>query len=143
MRAAEERLKLAAIGLAQAELALANASLRAPFAGIVTSVGPREGEVVPAGTPGVTLAKLDELQLETKDLDEVSPAKATVGQEVSVLVAALEKKALKGRVTAIAPQPTLTQSGDVNYTVKVVLTEPVPELRWGMTAKIDFGPAEE
>lgn len=90
------------------------------------------------GTPAVTLAKIDELQFETTDLDEVSAARVRIGQEVSVVVAALEKKTLKGKVTALAPQPSITQSGDVNYTATVVLTEPAPDLKWGMTAKVDF-----
>ena len=93
---------------------------------------------MPVGTSAVTLARLDDLQFETKDLDEVSAAKVRVGQEVSIVIAALDKKSLTGKVIAIAPQPTLTPAGDVNYTVRVVLTEPAPDLRWGMTAKIDF-----
>jgi HlyD family secretion protein len=94
--------------------------------------------VMAVGAPAVTVAQLERLRFETSDLDEVSAASVKVGQDVDIVVAALEKRSLKGRVTAIAPQPTITQSGDVNYTVTVELVEPAPDLRWGMTAKVDF-----
>jgi hypothetical protein len=38
-----------------------------------------------------------------------------------------------GRAAADAPA-----GGDVHYTATVVLTEPVPELRWGMTEEVEF-----
>jgi multidrug resistance efflux pump len=136
--AAQARVKQAEVQLALAELSQENLTLRSPVAGVVTSVGQHPGEVMAVGAPAVTVAQLERLRFETSDLDEVSAASVKVGQDVDIVVAALEKRSLKGRVTAIAPQPTITQSGDVNYTVTVELAEPAPDLRWGMTAKIDF-----
>ncbi|HEY3078497.1 MAG TPA: HlyD family efflux transporter periplasmic adaptor subunit [Chloroflexota bacterium] len=138
--AAAARVDQAQVALAQAEAGVEALVLRAPYDGVVTSAGPRVGETTSAGTPVVTLARLDELRFETRDLDEVSAARVEVGQEVTLVIAALEKRTLRGRVVALAPEPTLTQSGDVNYTATIALAEPPPNLRWGMTAKVDFAP---
>ncbi|HET7770381.1 MAG TPA: efflux RND transporter periplasmic adaptor subunit, partial [Chloroflexota bacterium] len=137
-QAAAARTKRAETTLEQARLALEHVTLRAPFDGVVTSVGVKPGEYVAPGAVGVTVADLTVLKVETKDLDEAAAARVREGQEVSVTVAALDRKVLSGVVTEISHQPTLNQSGDVFYTATIALPQREAALRWGMTVRVEF-----
>ncbi len=134
----QAKLHQAEVGVAEAEQALKEAVLVAPFDGTVTSIVARVGDVVAPGTAALTIADLSSLHFETKDLDEVNAAKVHVGQTVQVTVPALDKKTFSGTVTEVDREPTLTASGDVNYVVKIQLQDPPPELRWGQTARVEF-----
>lgn len=135
---AQARVDQAQIALAQAQLALEKARLMAPFEGTVTDWLVRENEFVTAGTPVIVIADLSRLRVETTDLDEWDTAKIQVGQKARIAVNAFSDKVLTGRVVAIALQSTVLPSGDVSYTVIVDLDQQDPEVRWGMTAKVEF-----
>jgi multidrug resistance efflux pump len=134
----EVRARQAELALAQAELALAGTTLHAPVDGVVATVNAREGELAATGVPAVIIASVHDLQFETKDLDEINAASVQPGQEVAVTIAALEKRTFKGTVVSLAQQPSASATGDVNYGAVISLAEPVPGLRWGMTAKVEF-----
>ena len=138
LQVAVARTKRAATAVEQAQLGLDRATLRAPFDGVITKVDVREGEYATLGATAVTVADLTVLQIETRDLDESAAARVRDGQEVSVIVTALGRRALAGRVTDIARQPTINASGDVFYTATITLAQPDPDLRWGMTVKVEF-----
>jgi len=139
--AAEAQVEQAEAALAQARSALEDASLRAPFDGMVTAVSVREGEMVAAAgfpvSPVITIGDLSHLRIETTDLSEMDIAKVEVGQEVAVTFDALPEKSLRGRVSKIAPMATL-EAGGTNYTATIELEEADPDLRWGMTAFVDI-----
>jgi HlyD family secretion protein len=135
---AQSQLAEAQTVLAQAELRLEQATLAAPFAGTVTAIAAKEGEVVGAGVPLITLADLTEFQVETTDLDEWGAARVTLGQGVEVRVFALDSKVLPGRVVSLAPQATVLPTEDVVYQVIIALERGDPALRWGMTVRIDW-----
>lgn len=136
---AESRVVEAEAGLATARTALENTTLVAPFAGTITDLPVNLGEVVAPGQSVAVLADLAHLQVETTDFGELHVARISVGQPVQVTVDALGKT-FRGKVTQVANQATL-KSGEVNYTVTIVLDEIDPALRWGMTVKVDFGRA--
>lgn len=146
----DARIHEAQVQVAMAEQALKNAEIIAPFDGTVTAVNVTPGQLSTTGTStdssssgsvaAVTVADLSSLHFETSDLDKVSAAKVYVGQPVSVTVPALDKKTFDGMVTAVALRPTITSSGNVNYTVKIGLKETPPGLRWGQTARVEFVP---
>ncbi len=131
-----EELAAAQARIDQAKAALAGATLIAPFDGTVAAVSVREGEIVAAGVPCVTLGDLSQLRLETDDLSETSIARIRSGQPVNVTFEALAGKVFKGSVTTIAPIATAKQGG-TNYTVIVELGNLDPVLRWGMTGHIE------
>ena len=135
--AAEAQVRQAEAALAQARSALEDASLRAPFDGTVTAVSIREGEMVAAGFPVITIGDLSHLRIETTDLSAMDVAKVEVGQEAAVTFDALPERSLRGRVSKIAPMATL-EAGGTNYTVTIELEEQDPDLRWGMTAFVDI-----
>jgi membrane fusion protein (multidrug efflux system) len=136
--AAQARVAQAETALAQAQRGLGQVQLAAPFAGTVTQVSYRAGELAVAGTPGITLGDLSRLQVETQDLDEVGAATVEVGQTVQVRLNAVER-VLPGRVIALSPQGTATQAGDANFAATIAFERPDPVLRWGQTVKVEFG----
>jgi multidrug resistance efflux pump len=124
--------------LEQARAARESARLVAPFAGQVASILGHEGELVTPATPILVLADLRELRLETKDLDEITVARLSIGQKVKVTVNAFENKVLSGWVSLISPMASFNPIGDPVYAVTITLDQQDPELRWGMTTKVEF-----
>jgi len=138
---AQSQVAQAQTALAQAELRLEQASLIAPshiISSTVTDIAIKEGEVVGAGVPLITLADLTEFQVETTDLDEWGAARVTLGQGVEVRVPALDNQVLPGLVVSLAPQATVLPTEDVVYKATIVLERQNPALRWGMTVRIDW-----
>lgn len=135
---AQKRVDQAQTGLEQAKAQLAKATLVAPIDGTITEITIREGELTQAGQPFITIADLSNLKVETTDLDEFGTAKVKVGQTATIRVNAFTDKTLTGKVTDVADQSVLLASGDVSYPVTIVLDNQDPELRWGMTVKVEF-----
>jgi HlyD family secretion protein len=138
-----EQIAVAEAGISQAQaaldaalLALERVEVRAPLAGTVGAVDVREGELVVAGQPVITLGDLWTLRVETTDLDEVDVARVDVGRRVDVSFDALPEVVFVGEITRISPMAA-PGSGGVNYTAVVVLDEVDPAVRWGMTAFVD------
>jgi HlyD family secretion protein len=131
------RLEQAQWAVAQIEQQIADAELRAPFAGTVGAVDVRAGELVVPGQSLVTLGDLDTLRVETTDLDEIDVVQVSVGQEAAITFDALPDRVITGIVTRISPKAE-SGTGGVNYTVVLELEEVDPVLRWGMTAFVDI-----
>lgn len=142
--APQEQKDLMAAQVAQAQAALeaaqtmlAEASLRAPFAGTVVAVAAEVGEVVAPGAPVVMLADLSEWRVETLDMQEGDAVRLRRGQRVRVKVAALPGETLAGVVERIALSASAYQ-GNVTYVVRVRLEETAAPLSWGMTAFVEI-----
>jgi multidrug resistance efflux pump len=136
--AAEAEVAAAEAALTQAQAALADTELHAPFAGTVTALEVSPGQVVSplAGQTMVTLADLRHLRVETTDLSEKDVDRVTVGQRATVYVEALGQD-VEGQAMRIAQQAT-TVGGDVVYKVVVELDEQPSGLRWGMSADVQI-----
>ena len=134
---AQAQVAQAEATLAQAQSALEKAELRAPFRSIIGEIRVREGETVNAGVGLLTLGDLDDLRVETTDLNEIDIPLVKVGQEVKIEFDALPERAIQGRVTRIASMASLEEGG-TNYTVIIELEDRDPDLRWGMTAFVDI-----
>jgi len=146
---ATEDLEVLQVGLDQAELRLeqlkqsqlqrlADAQIVAPFAGTITSVDIRMGEFAGAYAPVLTLADLTELEIETTDVDEWALRRVRVGEMVDAYVMALEGRVLPVRVVSISPRSVTLPTGDTGYVVILSLDRQDPDLRWGMTVRIEF-----
>ena len=138
IQAAQAGVARAKANLSSAQLALEQAVLRAPFDGTVTSVDVEPGDLVSAGQVVVTLADLSQWQVETTDLDEWGVANVRLNQTVDLVVPALGRSP-RGRLTFIAPEPTITSNGAVFYKAIITLDNQDADLRWGMTVRIKFG----
>ncbi|MEW5942038.1 MAG: efflux RND transporter periplasmic adaptor subunit, partial [Chloroflexota bacterium] len=116
---------------------LANAELRAPFAGTITSLRLKVGEYATAGQDVVTLADLSGWVVKTTDLTEIDVVKLGEGQPVTVKLDALPDKEFNGNILFISQTYSESQ-GDIVYEVTILLTETDPLMRWGMTAEVKF-----
>ncbi len=117
-----------------AQATLAQSTLAAPFDGTVIAVHAQAGELAQLGSPVLTIATLDQLQIETTDLSERDIAKIKIGQSATVFVDALGQE-FAARVIAIAPRAD-TRGGDVIYKVTLTFDEQPIGLLWGMTAEV-------
>lgn len=124
-------------GTAGLRAALADAELRAPFAGTITNLDLKVGEYATSATPAVTIADLSSWVVKTTDLTEIDVVRIKEGQPVSLSLDALPDVTLKGYVLSIA-QNYAEKQGDIVYEVTVLLTDKLPDMRWGMTAQVDF-----
>jgi multidrug resistance efflux pump len=133
---AQARLDNAQAALAAAKAKLDDLELRAPFNGTVSEVSARVGEWINPGQPALLIADLENLQVETTDLNEIDAARVKVNDAVLVTFDALPGVEVKGVVKSIAPKAA--EGSGVNYTA-VILLDHIPELvRWGMTAFADI-----
>jgi multidrug efflux pump subunit AcrA (membrane-fusion protein) len=138
LKQAEAAVQAAELALAEAQTTLVAASLTAPFTGTVVAVVAAPGEVV-GSTPFLTLADLATWQVESVDVDEWLVARIQVGQSVELSFPAFDQKVLAGTVASIAPRAGPSSGSEPFYTVVISLSQPDDELRWGMTARLDFG----
>ncbi len=140
------------ISSAEAALQSAQDNLRktvflSPIDGTITQVNVEQGEIVMIGTmnnPGtviLTVADLNRMKVEA-DVDETDVASVTLGQTATIKVDALPDTTLTGRVSEIANSPKVTglgsQEQQTNFEVDVMIENPPPTLRPGMTADVEI-----
>jgi RND family efflux transporter MFP subunit len=124
----------AVLDVAKANLALG--TLSAPFDGEIVSINIIPGELVQVDQAILTLATLNDLQIETTDLSERDIARVKIGQSVNVYIEALDVT-ITGKVIRISPI-SKTVGGDVVYPVTIKLDEQPDGLLWGMTAEVEI-----
>jgi multidrug resistance efflux pump len=103
--------------------------------GTVINILSEVGEVVLPGMPMVTLADLDQLQVETTNLSELDVGRVKPGQSVTIYIEALQDKQVEGNVQQIAQRGSLL-GGDVVFAVGINLNETPPGLRPGMSVDV-------
>ncbi|HYQ96096.1 MAG TPA: efflux RND transporter periplasmic adaptor subunit [Candidatus Eisenbacteria bacterium] len=118
-----------------------------PIDGTVTQLNVERGEIVMVGTmnnPGtviLSVADLRRMKVEA-DVDETDVASIRLGQTATVKIDALPDTALTGRVVEIANSPKIselgTQEQQTNFVVDVMIDNPPPTLRPGMTADVEI-----
>ncbi len=126
---AEARLAQAQAQLEAARIRLEEATLRAPFAGVVAAVNVAPGEAAGGQAPVVLIDVSRYLVKVT--VDEVDIARVTLGQPVEVVVDALGVP-FRGEVVNVEPLPTGT-SGVTAYRVTVAFDPAGQPVRPGMT----------
>lgn len=136
IKLAEERVANAEVQLVSAATALDDLELNAPFDGIVSELYIKESEWISSGQPILLLADLENLRVETTDLNEIDVARIEIGNSAIVTFDALPDVVVEGTVMRVAPKAA--EGSGVNYTVVVVLPEIPEKLRWGMTAFVDI-----
>ncbi|MBU0495487.1 MAG: HlyD family secretion protein [Chloroflexi bacterium] len=137
--AAQAQVAEAKAALGQVEATLGDAILKAPFAGTITSIQMRAGEMASPGMPVVWLGDLSAWQIETTDLTELDVARVREGAPVTISFDALPDLKLPGKVTRVEALGTNKQ-GDIVYTVVVTPDQHDERLRWNMTAVVAIEP---
>jgi HlyD family secretion protein len=139
-----EELALAQLDVARAQQALdmaqadlLEATLQAPFDGVVSAVPVSVGEWVASGLTVIELLDVSQWRIETKNVGELQIGRVRVGQEVVVRVNAFRDETLPGRVFTISPV-AVVQQGDTTYTLMIELEPTDLNLRPGMTAQVEI-----
>lgn len=130
LRQAAINLELAQYRVRQAEIALEQTQLVAPFDGIIAQMNLTEGELPPQGI-GVLLID-DSSYFVDLPIDETDIAQVVIGQPVEFDVDALPSTNITGTVESIAYTP-LDLGQLVAYNVRVRLDPTTAEIRAGMT----------
>ena len=131
-------VRQAEAALERAQDALLDVEIYAPFDGTVSAVTAEEDAPVAAGAPVVTVADLSGWKVETEDLDEWGVIRIATDEAVKLVFTAFDDKTLTGHIEEIDLNPTVLPTGDVAYKVTITLDEFDPQLRWGMSVRVEF-----
>ena len=134
---ARARLEHAGAQVAAAEDLVSNYVLSAPFAGIVADVAIAAGDQVSVGTRAISVADTSSWMVETTDVTELEVVHLEPGQPATFSADALPDVTMRGVISEIS-QSSLSQGGDVIYTVRIQAEEVDPRLKWGMTVEVSF-----
>jgi len=134
---AELRVENARAQLEAAQATLEDQELTAPFDGVLVDSSLKVGELVGPTASPVLVANLEEYEIITTDLTELSVVEIEVGTPVTVTFDAIPDLELTGKVSRIKALGEDKQ-GDVTYTVYIRLDNQDPRLRWKMTAAVVF-----
>ena len=123
------------VAVKEAELALEQATLTAPFDGTVVSVNIAAGEPPSTSTPAIVLADISSWRITTTDLAERNAVRVQVGHAATITFDALPDVSLPGAVadTALIGE---NKQGEMTYTVIIVPKQQDSRLRWNMSASV-------
>jgi multidrug resistance efflux pump len=150
LAAARARVSSARASLAQADRAVkraeqdrADATIVAPFAGVVETVHVAPGVEAAPGAPAVTLAKTKPLDFVTSNLGERYVGDVTEGAPAEITLTAWPDQPLLGHVRRIAASGQADAGGAIVYRVWIAVDETEMPLRAGMTGRVEIGVGEE
>ena len=131
----EIRVAQAETALQEAHNALADASLLAPFDGVITAVYVGEGE----RASGLAVELLDDSSLEVVlNVDQVDLGRLAIGQPAVITLETWPDVEIEGVITAIAPSASDSGGSIVSYKVHLGLGETDLPVLVGMTANADL-----
>ena len=122
--------------LAQAQLNLEAATLKAPFSGIVTDVNITPGSQVGAGVVAMGLIDRSTLHVDLK-LNENDAVRVQVSLPVTLTIDSLTNWHVQGQVTSVAPAANVI-NGVVTYAVRVEFGTADPRVKVGMTTNLNI-----
>lgn len=132
-----DKLSLLEARLNAAKAGVAAFAVTAPFDGMIVELNAKAGSSINAGQTAVTIADTSSWIVITTDVTEIDVVKLTDGQPVVVTLDAIPDAVLNGKVLSIG-QGYSENQGDIVYEITVLLTDPDPAMRWGMTAVVKF-----
>jgi HlyD family secretion protein len=109
-------------------------TLRAPFNGVVTTVGFRRGELASSAKPAITLMGQDAMEIEAF-IPEVDVAKVSVGQTIAATIDAIPSETIPGTIVYIDPAETIVD-GVVSYKIRIAPSKKDARIKSGLTANI-------
>ena len=122
----------AQLSLDEAEEQLEEATLKAPFDGVVAEVKIKAGDRVSGGTLVARLVDTSRIEVDAT-VDEIDVAQLRPGQRALITLDALPEARLRGKLVAISPVATI-QAGVVTYAIRLeVQASSELGLREGMT----------
>lgn len=131
------RLDAANAALSAAQSQMDAYEFKAPMDGTVADINIKVGQWAGPESWAFILADVSGWKVETSDLNELDVVKVSKGQQVKITADALPGKEMQGVVDKIALTPK-NSAGDITYTVTILIKDPDPLLRWGMTVEVTF-----
>ncbi|MEO0597462.1 MAG: efflux RND transporter periplasmic adaptor subunit [Chloroflexota bacterium] len=132
----QSQVNTSTLQLQQAQNQLEDATLIAPFDGLVTDVAIVADQQVGMGTVAVTLVDNSQLHVITQ-IDELDIVDVEIGQTAEITLDALPNTVLNGAVSRITPVAN-TQQGITTYDVRVDLTDSNEDVMLGMSADVNI-----
>jgi HlyD family secretion protein len=133
---AEAAVKDAQLQLTEAQKSLANATLTAPIAGVITALNGQAGDPAPGGT-FITISDLTQPQL-LVTMDEVDLQSFALGCQAEVTFSGISD-VLSGKVTEVYPQLASTQdSTSIQGIVSLDQSPAALTLPLGLNAYVDI-----
>jgi RND family efflux transporter, MFP subunit len=132
LASARAQVTQAEVALAQAQTELEQATLRAPFDGVVAAVSVVEGGNSNAGTAAVTVIDISSYYIDV-NLSETDAAQVKAGQNVDLSFDALPDDKLEGTVASVSPIAN-SESNVVTYKVRVNFVPGDLEIKVGMSS---------
>ena len=132
----QEDIDAAQAAVDAAQATLDRARLTAPFAGTITEVDLKSGDLVSSGDTAFRIDDLSGIYVDL-EISEVDLASLKIGQPATLQFDAIADKQYTGEVTDIGMIGSVSQ-GVVNYPVTVRVTNPDQDIRPGMTASVDI-----
>ncbi len=136
IRAQEARVLQNEASVASSEVQLSKMTLRSPQNGIVTKQDAKVGEIVTPGKVVVSVISDSDLEIES-NVSEVSIGKVSIGNPVVITFDAFPGGVFAGAVSYIEPGETLVD-GVVNYKITVAFSEKYPQIKSGLTSKLEI-----
>jgi multidrug resistance efflux pump len=137
VESAEARITTAEATLKATRAALDKLELRATIDGSVVDMNLIPGQQVSPGQVGMLLVNFSRWYVETDNLTEIQVVDVAPGQKVTLVPDALRSVSMSGVVDSIS-RTFEDKGGDITYTVRILVEEIDPRLRWGMTVTTRF-----
>jgi HlyD family secretion protein len=135
-RSGELSVEQASLTLEQARRDLAEATLRAPFAGVVSKPDFGPGDYAPANSQLATVVDLSRLQFRA-EVDEYDIGKLREGLQATVRIPALDDASFRSKIQSISPIADIVNSISV-FKVSAFVDNADGLLRPGMSADVTF-----
>jgi RND family efflux transporter MFP subunit len=133
-KAARAQYQQAAAAVELAHSQLAETAITAPISGVVSAVPVQAGQMVGAGTPVAMVVNMDEVKI-TINISEKDISYLKDGQEVTAKIKSLNDRAVKGKLTALAPAADLrTQT----FKAEIKLDNEDHSIKPGMFAEVEL-----
>ncbi|MBE9514090.1 MAG: efflux RND transporter periplasmic adaptor subunit, partial [Chloroflexi bacterium] len=139
LEGAKAALDAAELNMEAAKDALEDTTIVAPFDGVVTAVSIHEGDHLSAvdyARPAIHLVNPTKIEMSGL-IDEMDIADIGLGQEAIVTLDALPGLEVAGSVSYIS-EAAMIQAGVVMYETTIMLHNPGPEIKDGMSATADI-----
>jgi HlyD family secretion protein len=128
----------ARLQLVEAEAALDDARLYAPWDGLVLSFEVNEGTIVAGGTPVVTLLNVEALYFVSENLSERHVALLRESQQANITLRSYPDTVLSAQVAFVLPQLERVAEADARFDAYLRLAEIDLGLLPGMTGRVEI-----
>ena len=132
-------IKVNEAALAQARANYANMVVTAPISGVITAKNVNVGEKTPTDKPVVSIVNLDKVVVQAS-VNEDKVNNLSVGQKISVVLAAVSDKPFEGEITNVSYAADTTTKA---YQIKIQISNANHKLKPGMFAEVKLEGSKE